>query len=59
MKRTRFVHRELSVTKGEYLEVMDDTKKWWHCRNSAGETGFVPHTLLKALIYTGTKFNRF
>ena len=44
--------RELSVGKGEYLEVMDDTKKWWHCRNSAGETGFVPHTLLKALIYT-------
>merc|ERR1719188_2305908 len=46
--------RELSVNKGEYLEVMDDTKKWWHCRNSAGETGFVPHTLLKALIYTDT-----
>merc|ERR1719188_1173746 len=46
--------RELTVSKGEYLEVMDDTKKWWHCRNSAGETGFVPHTLLKALIYTDT-----
>ena len=46
--------RELTVAKGEYLEVMDDTKKWWHCRNSAGETGFVPHTLLKALIYTDT-----
>lgn len=44
--------RELTVIKGEYLEVLDDTKKWWHCRNSSSEAGFVPHTLVKALIYS-------
>ncbi len=50
--RERQNFKELSVEKGEYLEVMDDTKKWWHCKNSSGETGYAPHTLLKALIYT-------
>lgn len=50
--RERQNFKELTVSKGEYLEVLDDTKKWWRCRNAAGETGYAPHTLVKALIYT-------
>ncbi|XP_013100000.1 epidermal growth factor receptor kinase substrate 8 [Stomoxys calcitrans] len=40
--------RELSVTKGEYLEIIDDSRNWWKARNSAGNIGYVPHTLLSA-----------
>ncbi|CAD6995503.1 epidermal growth factor receptor kinase substrate 8 isoform X2 [Ceratitis capitata] len=40
--------RELSVVTGEYLEVIDDTRNWWKVRNSAGNVGYVPHTVLKA-----------
>uniref|UniRef100_A0A0A1XAD1 Epidermal growth factor receptor kinase substrate 8-like protein 2 n=1 Tax=Zeugodacus cucurbitae TaxID=28588 RepID=A0A0A1XAD1_ZEUCU len=40
--------KELNVTIGEYLEVIDDTRNWWKVRNSAGNVGYVPHTVLKA-----------
>lgn len=38
--------RELTVSKGEYLEILNDSRKWWKARNSSGEVGYVPHTLL-------------
>ncbi|XP_043071012.1 epidermal growth factor receptor kinase substrate 8 isoform X2 [Drosophila grimshawi] len=38
--------KELNVTKGEYLEVIDDSKNWWKARNSFGNIGYVPHTVL-------------
>ncbi len=44
--------RELSITKGEYLHVLDDERKWWRCKNEEGEVGFVPSTMVKAIIYT-------
>lgn len=50
--RERMNMRELTVTKSEYLQVLDDERNWWKCKNSEGEVGFVPHTLLKAIIYT-------
>ncbi|XP_053970054.1 epidermal growth factor receptor kinase substrate 8 isoform X1 [Anastrepha ludens] len=40
--------RELNVVKGEYLEVINDSRNWWKVRNSAGNVGYVPHTVLKA-----------
>lgn len=49
--RERTNGRELSVVKGEYLEVLDDEKQWWKCRNSGGEVGYIPHTLAKAILY--------
>ncbi len=51
--------RELSVTKGEYLQVLDDEKKWWKCRNEDGEVGFVPSTMAKAIIYTDVSQKRY
>ncbi|XP_030244910.1 epidermal growth factor receptor kinase substrate 8 isoform X2 [Drosophila navojoa] len=38
--------KELNVAKGEYLEVIDDSKNWWKARNSSGSIGYVPHTVL-------------
>uniref|UniRef100_A0A7E4VW10 SH3 domain-containing protein n=1 Tax=Panagrellus redivivus TaxID=6233 RepID=A0A7E4VW10_PANRE len=41
--------KELTVIRGEYLEVLNDEKNWWECRNSQSVTGFVPHTILSLL----------
>ncbi|XP_029990849.1 epidermal growth factor receptor kinase substrate 8-like protein 3 [Sphaeramia orbicularis] len=38
--------RELTVTKGEVVEVLDTSKQWWRVRNSRGEEGFVPNNVL-------------
>lgn len=38
--------KELNVTKGEYLEIIDDSRNWWKARNSFGNIGYVPHTVL-------------
>ncbi|SPP83192.1 epidermal growth factor receptor kinase substrate 8 isoform X1 [Drosophila guanche] len=38
--------KELKVTKGEYLEIIDDSRNWWKARNSYGSIGYVPNTVL-------------
>ncbi|XP_055851607.1 epidermal growth factor receptor kinase substrate 8 [Episyrphus balteatus] len=38
--------KELTVAKGEYLEVIDDSKNWWKTRNHRGLVGYVPNTIL-------------
>ncbi|KAH8419067.1 hypothetical protein KR222_003417 [Zaprionus bogoriensis] len=38
--------KELNVTKGEYLEIIDDSRNWWKARNSVGNIGYVPNTVL-------------
>merc|ERR1719483_723388 len=43
--------RELSVSKGDYLEILNTDRKWWKVRSKSQEVGFVPYTILKALIY--------
>lgn len=47
--RTANNEKELTVSRGEYLEVLDDTRKWWKTRNMQGETGHVPHTIVTHL----------
>ncbi|XP_037091670.1 epidermal growth factor receptor kinase substrate 8-like [Pollicipes pollicipes] len=44
--RTANNDKELTVTRGEYLEVIDDSRKWWRARNSRGQTAHVPHTIV-------------
>lgn len=38
--------KELTVRKGEYLEILNDSRKWWKARNSNSQVGYVPHTIL-------------
>ncbi len=33
---------ELTVSKGELLEVLDEAGGWWLCRTSTGHSGWVP-----------------
>ncbi|XP_044203875.1 epidermal growth factor receptor kinase substrate 8-like protein 3 isoform X2 [Thunnus albacares] len=40
-------HRELTVRKGEVVELLDSSKQWWRVRNSRGEEGFVPNNVLE------------
>ncbi|XP_070566544.1 LOW QUALITY PROTEIN: epidermal growth factor receptor kinase substrate 8-like [Ptychodera flava] len=39
--------KELTIMAGESLEVVDDSRMWWCVRNSSGQTGFVPSTILE------------
>ena len=43
--------RELSVEKGEHLEILESEKTWWKCRNAVNATGFVPSTIVKVVKY--------
>lgn len=38
--------KELSVCRGEILEVLDDTRKWWRTRNIDLQVAHVPHTIV-------------
>ncbi|XP_066514963.1 epidermal growth factor receptor kinase substrate 8-like protein 3 [Hoplias malabaricus] len=40
--------RELTVKKGETVELLDMSKRWWKVRNSHGEEGFVPNNVLNS-----------
>lgn len=44
--RTANNDKELTVVRGEFLEVLDDTRKWWKARNIRGQIAHVPHTIV-------------
>ncbi|CAL4061198.1 unnamed protein product, partial [Meganyctiphanes norvegica] len=44
--RTANNDKELTVVRGEYLEVMDDSRKWWKAMNARGQVAHVPHTIV-------------
>ncbi|XP_075676958.1 uncharacterized protein LOC113795507 isoform X2 [Dermatophagoides pteronyssinus] len=44
--RTANNNKELTVVRGEILEVLDDSRKWWKARNSHGQIAHVPHTIV-------------
>ncbi|XP_068953341.1 epidermal growth factor receptor kinase substrate 8-like protein 1 [Petaurus breviceps papuanus] len=37
---------ELSVRRGDLLEVLDDARKWWKVRDLQGQQGYVPYNIL-------------
>ena len=41
---------ELSVQRGERLEVLDDSLKWWKVKNVYGATGYIPASMLEVQI---------
>ncbi|XP_068216102.1 epidermal growth factor receptor kinase substrate 8-like isoform X2 [Palaemon carinicauda] len=44
--RTANNDKELTVGRGEYLEVLDDSRKWWKAMNVRGQMAHVPHTIV-------------
>ncbi|XP_055903861.1 epidermal growth factor receptor kinase substrate 8 [Eupeodes corollae] len=44
--RPAHTDKELSVVKGEYLEIIDDSRNWWKARNNRGQIGYVPNSIL-------------
>ncbi|KAK7066932.1 Epidermal growth factor receptor kinase substrate 8-like, partial [Halocaridina rubra] len=44
--RTANNDKELTVVRGEYLEVLDDSRKWWKAINARGQMAHVPHTIV-------------
>ncbi|XP_035220990.1 epidermal growth factor receptor kinase substrate 8-like isoform X1 [Stegodyphus dumicola] len=44
--RTANNEKELTVIRGEILEILDDSRKWWKARNMRGQIAHVPHTIV-------------
>jgi len=44
--RTANNEKELTVMRGEFLEIVDDSRKWWKARNFRGQVAHVPHTIV-------------
>ncbi|KAG9353064.1 hypothetical protein JZ751_017640 [Albula glossodonta] len=38
--------RELSIMRGDVVQVLDKSKQWWEVRNDEGVEGYVPHNVL-------------
>ncbi|XP_072163109.1 epidermal growth factor receptor kinase substrate 8-like [Diadema setosum] len=41
--------KELTIMADEQLEILNDQRKWWEVRNTSGQSGYVPSTLLKVM----------
>ncbi|KAJ3603060.1 hypothetical protein NHX12_030804 [Muraenolepis orangiensis] len=41
--------KELSITKGEIVTLLDVSKKWWKVRNVRGDQGYIPSNVVESL----------
>ena len=41
--------KELTITRGELVTVLKDTRNWWLVKNRQGRSGFVPSNMLELL----------
>jgi len=55
--RTANNDKELTVVRGEYLEVIDNSRKWWKARNMHGQSAHVPHTIVTLLFHDDDLFS--
>ncbi|XP_067271307.1 epidermal growth factor receptor kinase substrate 8-like protein 3 isoform X2 [Pseudorasbora parva] len=39
--------RELTISKGEELQLLDMSKQWWKVKNQMGKVGYVPNNMLQ------------
>ena len=49
MSFTATSEKELSIFRGEYVQVLNDTRNWWFVMNKRGNCGFVPSNMLESL----------
>ncbi|XP_051977594.1 epidermal growth factor receptor kinase substrate 8-like protein 3 [Xyrauchen texanus] len=40
--------RELTISKGEELQLLDMSKQWWKVKNKRGQVGYVPNNMLQS-----------
>ncbi|KAG9509121.1 Epidermal growth factor receptor kinase substrate 8-like protein 1 [Fragariocoptes setiger] len=55
--RTADNDKELTVYRGEILEILDDSRRWWKARNCHNEVAYVPHTLVAELDFGNDDHN--
>ena len=41
--------QELTISRGERVSVLDDSRKWWLVNNTVGGSGYVPSNMLELL----------
>ncbi|KAG5896696.1 hypothetical protein JTB14_002541 [Gonioctena quinquepunctata] len=56
--RTANNDKELTVARGEFLEILDDSRKWWKARNSRGQVAHVPHTIVTPYVFNNPLYNQ-
>ncbi|CAF3557772.1 unnamed protein product [Rotaria sp. Silwood1] len=49
MDRKGHNNRELTVRRGELIEIEDSSKKWWRARNFHGDVGHVPNNIVEEI----------
>jgi hypothetical protein len=42
-------NKELTVRRGELIEIEDSSKKWWRARNFHGDVGHIPHNIVEEI----------
>ncbi len=42
-------NKELTVRRGELIEIENSSKKWWRAKNFHGEIGHVPHNIVEEI----------
>ncbi|XP_018565007.1 epidermal growth factor receptor kinase substrate 8 [Anoplophora glabripennis] len=56
--RTANNDKELTVVRGEFLEILDDSRKWWKARNSRGQVAHVPHTIVTPYVFNNPLYTQ-